>query len=683
MKINLTKEGYKAPKTFRLETLFRMMRSENQRKAIKVYQQLFPIYERGSIPEGKKPPLVGFNAPAFNGIVLVEVNTPVGKNEMCRLRQCAAQAPQTLAAFTGSGGKSLKVLVRFTLPDGTLPAGEEQIRLFYAGAYRRAALFYRMLLDREIAPGEPAPDRGCRLSWDPELYFEPAALPIPMEQPLEMPTEVNWQQKKEQARNPVERMMPGAERDTELILRFETAMQKTLDHWDEAVRPFEDTEKFLNQLSQNCQACGIPEEETVKRVRLYSGRDGDERQIRMMIRNIYRIGSREKEKSPLCAVQRMAWQLEAFMERRYDLRRNVLTREVEYRERAALFSRFQPLTEEALNTFSLEAHGEGLDFWDRDIRRYVFSTRIPPYHPISHYLESLPAWDGKDHIGMLADRVPTGHAYWKEGFRRWFLGMVAQWKGMNRSHGHSLMPVLVGPQACGKSTWCRNLLPPELREYYTDSLDYSQKTRAEQALNRFALINLDEFDSIPESKQPFLKHLVQKPEVKLRRPHKANYQSLPRHASFIATCNNFDLLTDPTGSRRYLCAAILGEIDHQTPVAHKQLYAQALAALKQGERYWFDREEELQVTLHNKGFEQMMPEEELLLRYSDPALPEEDSGEWLSAMEILARIQKAGALKSSRTTLVHFGRILRKHNYPWRHSKKGNLFKIKWQETAG
>jgi len=683
MKINLTKEGYKTPKTFYLDTLFRMMRSENQRKAIEAYQRLFPLYEKGKIPESKKPPLVTFNGPVFNGIILIEINNPAGKSKINRLRELAAQAPQTLAAFTGSGGKSLKVLVRFVLPDGTLPTGEENIRLFYAHAHRRAVLFYRMLLDKEITPGEPAFDKGCRLSWDPELYYHPAALLILMEQPLEMPTEVNWQQKKELAGNPVGRMMPGAERDNELILRFETAMQKTLDHWDEETRPFEDTPKFINRLSQNCQACGVPEEETVKRVRLYSGWDGDERQIRLMIRNIYRINNREKGKSPLCAVQQMAWQLESFMERRYDLRRNMLTREVEYREQAALFSRFQAITEEALNTFSLQAHGEGLDFWDRDIRRYVFSTRIPPYHPIGHYLESLPPRDGKDHIGMLAERVPTGHVYWKNGFRRWFLGMVAQWKGLNRTHGHSLMPVLVGPQACGKSSWCRNLLPHELREYYTDSLDYSQKSRAEQALNRFALINLDEFDSIPANKQPFLKHLVQKPEVNLRRPHKANYQSLPRHASFIATCNNFDLLTDPTGSRRYLCVDIHGEIDYLTPIPYKQLYAQAIAALKQGERYWFDREEEQQLTFHNKAFEQMIPEEQLLLRYSDPALPEEDSGEWLSAMEILLRIQKKGALKSSQTTLIHFGRILRKHSYPWKHSKKGNVFKIKWQEAIG
>ena len=111
-------------------------------------------------------------------------------------------------------------------------------------------------------------------------------------------------------------------------------------------------------------------------------------------------------------------------------------------------------------------------------------------------------------------------------------------------HANSSLPLLVGPQGCGKSTWCRNLLPPSLRMYYTDSIDFSNKRDAELMLTRFALINIDEFDSVSSAYQSFLKNVLQKPVVNARQPYKRSIQALHRYASFIATCNNYDLLTD-------------------------------------------------------------------------------------------------------------------------------------------
>ena len=61
-------------------------------------------------------------------------------------------------------------------------------------------------------------------------------------------------------------------------------------------------------------------------------------------------------------------------------------------------------------------------------------------------------------------------------------------------------PVLVsGRQGLGKSTFCRNLLPPELSAYYTDSVDVANTARMEQLLVEMGLINLDEFDVSPSA----------------------------------------------------------------------------------------------------------------------------------------------------------------------------------------
>ena len=100
-------------------------------------------------------------------------------------------------------------------------------------------------------------------------------------------------------------------------------------------------------------------------------------------------------------------------------------------------------------------------------------------------------------------------------------------------------------------------------------------------LNRFALINLDEFDQISVRHQGFLKHLLQKPSVNVRRPNSAYIEKVRRYASFIATSNHEDLLNDPSGSRRFICVHV-SEIDNSQPIDYRQLYAQAVAALDSG-----------------------------------------------------------------------------------------------------
>jgi predicted P-loop ATPase len=97
------------------------------------------------------------------------------------------------------------------------------------------------------------------------------------------------------------------------------------------------------------------------------------------------------------------------------------------------------------------------------------------------------------------------------------------------------------------------------------------------------------------------------------------YVMLPRMASFIATTNEQEPLYDPTGSRRYICCEVEGVIDTDTPVPYRPMYAQAVAELRRGERYWFSREEEAEMEGHNQAFRQQSSPEEVLLSYFMPA----------------------------------------------------------------
>ena len=161
---------------------------------------------------------------------------------------------------------------------------------------------------------------------------------------------------------------------------------------------------------------------------------------------------------------------------------------------------------------------------------------------------------------------------------------------------------------------------------------------------------------------------MQKPAVTIRKPHQASVESLRRYASLIATSNHNDVLTDTSGSRRFICIRLTGAIDYSGQINHDQLYAQAMHEIKRGERYWFEAPEEAILSETNKEFQIQVPAEQLFLQFFRAAEATE-KGEKLLAVEILGRLQNKKLFNLSATKIIHFGRILHKLRIP---SKKAN-----------
>jgi hypothetical protein len=377
--------------------------------------------------------------------------------------------------------------------------------------------------------------------------------------------------------------------------------------------------------------------------------------------------------------QDTALRLEDFLKRRYVIRFNSVTDGLEFRERNSIRFSFRPLDKRARNSIAIHALKEGIQAWDRDIDRFLNSESIPMYNPVEEYLYEVGEWDGRDRIRELADKVVCRHPHWRDLFYRWFLSMVAHWLGRDKQHGNATTPVLIGPQGFRKSTFCRILLPPELRFGYTDSLDFSSKRDAERYLGRFFLVNLDEFDQISVNQQAFLKHLLQKPSASIRKPYGTNILEMRRYASFIATSNHSDLLTDLSGNRRFICVEVTQPIDTNITINYSQLYAQAVHAVMHGERYWLDDTDEAILKESNEEFRQVSPLEHLFLsRFSVASLEEED-GEWMMAMDVFNHLQAGTREKLPIGKVSHLGRLLKKWNAPHKRWGKGSLYYLKKQ----
>lgn len=364
--------------------------------------------------------------------------------------------------------------------------------------------------------------------------------------------------------------------------------------------------------------------------------------------------------------------VEKFLLEQYEFRFNRLSEVTEFRRKNSK-ELFLPITQREMNSLCIDARLQGIDCWDRDISRYIHSAHIESYHPFEEYMTGLPAWDGIDRMTELARRV-SEESHWIEGFHRWMLALTAQWLGMDQTFANSVAPVLVSRrQGRHKSTFCKMLLPDKLQHYYTDSFDITAVSGAEQKLSTFGLINLDEMDKFNARKMALLKNLMQMASLNIRKAYKKNYSALPRIASFIATSNQKELLTDPTGSRRFLCVEVDKMIDC-SPIDHNQVYAQLKHELTNGARHWFTSEEEERIMAHNAAFQKHGMEFDVF--HTSFRAAGEKEGEYLSAAYIFSYLKKKNPAAMREVPAAHFGKFLTALDIEKIHTRKGNLYKV-------
>lgn len=366
--------------------------------------------------------------------------------------------------------------------------------------------------------------------------------------------------------------------------------------------------------------------------------------------------------------------VEQFLEDEYEFRFNMLTEVTEFRKRRNPAGGFRTVGQRELNSLCIAARKNGIDCWDRDVSRYILSEDIRSYHPIRGYMKALPAWDGRDRLTELAQRV-SALPLWVKGFRLWMRGMAAQWMEVDRMHGNSVAPVLVSlRQGQHKSTFCKMLLPEELQAYYTDHFSLAGNSSTEHKMSAFGLINLDEMDKLSDQHMALLKNLMQMAGINIRKAHKKNHTSLPRIASFIATSNRKDILCDPTGSRRFLCVEVEAKIDTSC-LDHTQLYAQLKHEVLSGMRFWFTADEEKALQLHNRAFQRGYVTEDIFRHYFRPAEDGEEN-KYLSAAAMFDILKKECPVVMRDISGNNFGRILVALGIERVHTKWGNLYKV-------
>lgn len=361
-----------------------------------------------------------------------------------------------------------------------------------------------------------------------------------------------------------------------------------------------------------------------------------------------------------------------FLCKKYDFRYNSVMKCTEYRPKEKDYWGYQPVDARVQKRMTLEVQLANIRVSIKDVRNYLESDLLSTYNPVENFLFKCEGkWDGKDHIRALARTVPTDNPYWEDWFYTWFLAMVDQWRTYShRKYGNSVAPLLISKQGYNKSTFCRSLVPPELQWGYNDNLVLSEKRQVLQAMCQSLVINLDEFNQIsPQVQQGFLKNIIQLPSVKIKPPYGSHVQEFPRMASFIATSNMEDILSDPSGNRRFLGVELTGPINVSQRPNYEQLYAQALSALRAGEKTYFDAEQTRQIMANNRKFEVLSPVDQYFDLYFD-LTDDAEQGEYLTAAEIFQELKSHIGSSLKLNSLIAFGRKL--SQMPTIHRKRFN-----------
>lgn len=346
-----------------------------------------------------------------------------------------------------------------------------------------------------------------------------------------------------------------------------------------------------------------------------------------------------------------------FLCKKYDFRYNSVMKFTEYRPKDKDYWGFQPVDARVQKRMTLEVQLANIRVSIKDVRNYLESDLLSTYNPVENFLfKCMGKWDGKDHIRALARTVPTDNPHWEDWFYTWFLAMVDQWRSYShRKYGNSVAPLLISKQGYNKSTFCRSLVPPELQWGYNDNLVLSEKRQVLQTMCQALLLNLDEFNQIsPQVQQGFLKNIIQLPSVKMKPPYGSHVQEFPRMASFIATSNMEDILSDPSGNRRFLGVELTGPIDVSQLPNYEQLYAQALAALQAGEKTYFDAEQTKLIMASNRKFEVISPVDQYFNLYFD-LTDDAKLGEYLTAAEIFQELKSHIGSSVKLSNLISFG----------------------------
>lgn len=615
----------KAPLEIPFEEVFKLIRSGRYREITEKYRyfkQAGLEQDAGNIKKKCTAFLASTLCEGGHGSACIRAYRPMAtcdldnipEEEMERCCNLLFENPYVILSYITISGHGIRIVYRTDVTD---------IRL-HPQAFTAGNQYFSQLL------GVPY-DKQCKnanrlnfLAFDPQAYWNPEAsiFHIPV-----TPTE-----KKAAKGRPRKRYKATAEAAATVIAAILEKQGKVY-----ANGSYND---YVSSALYLMNDFGVPKEEAREwACRYFSDYDSDA--LQCMVRSVY-LHEEEHGKLDLKSYtgqdkwQAGAGDIKLFLTSQCQLRNNVLSGRLQICWKGE--KEFIEVTDEHENTLWVRAEENGIICPLQKLLAILHSEFVPDYNPLKEYLQALPPWDGKDYIGLLAQRITTTppelfHKY----FKKWFVAVIASmWD--EKTVNHTVL-TFIGRQGIYKTSFFDHLLPPELHDYFYLKSYGGHITKDDLLrLGATCLICVEELDAMTPVEENRFKAMVTLPSISERPAYGRHVRNMPHVASFCATGNNKQFLTDDTDSRRWLpfwVTAILSPFDN--PVDYTGIYSQGMALFLKGFKYWFEPEEYDELYLHNQDFEMANIEMELINCYFRvPAGTEK--GTFMPTAKIIERI---------------------------------------------
>ncbi|WP_314699151.1 VapE domain-containing protein [Prevotella jejuni] len=360
-------------------------------------------------------------------------------------------------------------------------------------------------------------------------------------------------------------------------------------------------------------------------------------------------------------------EIEAYLSSRYEFRYNTVLGRTEYRRMNS--SDFTKVGRYEINTLRREMDNDiGIITSSENLYSIIESSFSPRVNPIQEYFNGLPLVDVSSSSPFSLKAIPhlascvvvRNSDKWLQYLTKWLVAVVANAMDDRECRNHTCL-VLTGEQGKFKTTFLDLLCPPKLHGYSYTGKIYPQEKDTLTYIGQNLIVNIDDqLKALNKRDENELKNLITCPMVKYRMPYDKYVEEHPHLASFVASVNGNDFLTDPTGSRRFLPFEVLSiEIERVKAISMDNVYAEAKALLKSGFRYWFDDDEIAELYRESEDFQVQTAEMELLLRCFEKPM-EDESYSLMTTTEILTYL---GIYTHQPLVAKRMGEALKKAGY--------------------
>lgn len=654
----------------RIEKIGRLIGEGNTKEAENVKRQLDFFTVTANYHECR----LAHSIATYNDIITIDLDH-LPEEELDRMRGLIEADETTLACFLTAKQHGFKVLAYpisleakrcrnelFQTPEITYCRLEE----YHAEMYQLAREHYEELLGTEVDVSGKDLSRGIFASYDPKAFYSPrrVALIPELSLTIEAPEPVIKKTRKRAATESV------GEISNHTCTEFNKCLNSTrrLMNYTEGSR-----NSFLFALGNKCFRKGLDETEVKQLAALKLGKDGDV-DINTPIANAYtytdkteRAKERKKKKKKIPPIELVI----EYLDKTYAFRRNTVLDRLEMCELSQTGGNmFYAMRNKDFNSIFMNISRQGISYPLNNLKSVIDSNYSPEFNPFTHYFEGIEPWDGKtDYIQNLADTIQAeDQEYWREGFKRWIVALVASALRPGKANQQAL--VLHGAQGKGKSTWIRQLLPPELAEYYRNGMIDPGNKDDLLLLSTRLVINMEEFEGVKSGDIAELKRIIGQENVTIRKVYDTQAHLYPRRASFIGSTNNMQFLKDYGGNRRFLVIPVK-QIDYHTRVNYKGVYAQALRLIEDGFRYWFEGNEIDNINSRNERHRMKDPLEENLFIYFRPVNDKDSEGKWLPAAAMLSTLSVFGRTQANAQSQQVLVQILERNGFKKRENSNG------------